>query len=97
MNFDKAVAQLRREARHMMRLGAAVPAAARAVLLQDSGLSPTLVQGPRSPCAGTAAQTLGKVAETHQSQVAGQGTASDGASHFGHPLLKDSRQCHRML
>ncbi len=39
MNFDKAVAQLRREARHLLRLGATVPPAARAVLLQDEKLS----------------------------------------------------------
>ena len=39
MNFDKAVAQLRQEARHLLRMGAAVPAAARAVLLQDEKLS----------------------------------------------------------
>ena len=39
VNFDKAVAQLRREARHLLRLGATVPPAARAVLLQDEKLS----------------------------------------------------------
>ena len=39
MNFDKAVAQLRQEARHLLRMGVAVPVAARAVLLQDEKLS----------------------------------------------------------
>ena len=39
MNFDKAVAQLRQEARHLLRMGVTVPASARAVLLQDEKLS----------------------------------------------------------
>ncbi len=39
MNFDKAVAQLRQEARHLLRMSVPVPAAARAVLLQDEKLS----------------------------------------------------------